>query len=136
MVREFRSVAEHIQQDLPNLGHISVHHTDIGGAVQLESIAILLHEGTYRCADLLYQQGNIEWLQRQMHLASFDLGEIKNVINQREQMIPSGANLLQVEDQIGMSEVASLFLEQLAIADDTGQGGSLAHGSYLLRRHF
>ena len=52
----------------------------------------LAHEG----ARIVYGQGKIKRSQLQFHAAGFDLGEIENLIDERQEMAPGGENVVGV----------------------------------------
>ncbi len=57
-------------------------------------------------------------LDRQRHLAGFDLREIEDVVDQLQQVLAGGLNLLQIGDRSLLSVVRRFFLQQLAVEDD------------------
>ena len=59
----------------------------------------------------------------QLHPAGLDLGEIQDVVDQREQVPAGGVDLLQVPAELGVPQVLRLLLQHLAVADDRVERG-------------
>ena len=62
--------------------------------------------------------GDVEGLEVELHLAGLDLREVEDVVDQPEQVLAGGVDLLQVGDEVVCAEILGLFLEHLAVADD------------------
>ncbi len=73
--------------------------------------------------DPLNHACDFKGLQAEGHFSCFDLGEIENVVNQRQQMLACGMNLLQIGEKGSLVACLSLFEQHFAIADDGVQGG-------------
>ena len=61
-------------------------------------------------------------LRQQLHLAGLDLGEVEDVVDDREQVLAGPVDLLQVGRRVLLDVLGGQLLEQLAVADDGIQG--------------
>ena len=67
------------------------------GARLTSSFPVLLHQRVDRRGDLVDQLSiEIEGLQKELHLARLDLGEIEHVVDQRQEVSARPVDLLQV----------------------------------------
>ena len=56
-------------------------------------------------------------LEEQVHLARFDLGDVQDVVDHRQQMLAGGADLLQVGNLLSAAVKLGILKQDLAVAD-------------------
>ncbi len=118
VVAELAGVGQQIHQHLAQLGLVRLHGADVGRAVNLETVAVAVDQRTHRGRDVLDQRGNVERLDEQFGAPGFDLGQIEDVVDQRQQVLAGRADLVQVGDHALVTGVLGLFDQHLAVADD------------------
>src|SRR2546423_11939634 len=84
VIREFARIAQEVKQDLPNLCDIGTHHANVVRHLDLDLVSVLSGSRLKSRDDFLDQTSNIEGLQVQAHLSSFNLRKIEHVIDQCE----------------------------------------------------
>ena len=61
---------------------------------------------------------DVERLQEEVHLAGLDLRQVEDVVDERQQVLARGVDLLEVGGEVLLAQVFGLFLQHLAVADD------------------
>ena len=85
---------------MTDLGLVGVHHPEIGREVDVERVRVLGDQGPDRRLHLRDERGDGEIFEEELHLAGLDLREIKDVVDQAQQ-VPAGAvDLLQIRHQM------------------------------------
>ena len=118
LLRELARVAQQVEERLAQFGHVGTHHPDARGTLDLQHVAVLRDERLHRRCHFLHQLRHVELLQKERHLASFDLREIEDVVDQAEQVFARTVDLLQVGNVAGVAHVLGFLLKHLAVADD------------------
>jgi hypothetical protein len=62
--------------------------------------------------------GHVEALEVELHLAGFDLREVEHGVDQLEEVLAGGIDLLEVVGELLGAEVGGVLLQHLAVADD------------------
>ena len=124
LLGELAGIAEQVEQHLPDLGQIGVHGAKLIGAADFKGIGVLLDQRRNGGDHVLEHGGDVEGLQEEVHLAGFDLRQVENVVDQRQQMLAGGLNFLQVGNEVLLAQVFSLLVEHFAVADDGIQRGA------------
>ena len=100
------------------LGLVGAEAADIGRADHLDDILILVGQRLDDRHYLLDQRWNVDRLDEDIHLASLDLRQVEDVVDQSQQ-VPAGAfDLLQVFDRRLVVLVGGVLLQNFAVADD------------------
>src|SRR5215471_6463496 len=94
--RELDGVREQIQDDLPHLSLVSDHltHAPVGSEGEPDAVpgGALAHE-----AETAFEGSRqVEGAQLQLHLPRLDLGEIKDVVDERQEMAARGEHVVEV----------------------------------------
>ena len=95
-VGELVRVREQVEQHLPQLGRVGVHHPDGRRAVHRQGVLLLVHQrpdGVHHLGDGSRQ---VERLEVQLHLAGLDLGQVEDAVDQAQQVFAGAADLVQV----------------------------------------
>ncbi len=119
---ELGGVAEQVEEDLLHPCHIGMHLAERIGATQLQCVVVSLEQRADGAGHIVDQCGYVEGLQIQLDLAGLDLGEVEDIVDQREQVIAGRANLIEVGEEIVVAAGTGPHLEQLAITEDRRQG--------------
>ena len=120
--RELDRVGDEIEQHLLELARVGeelARAVDVG----LELDVLLGHERLHGFDDLVDDLGDRYDLQPQLHLAGLDLREVEDIVDQAEQVLAAGEDLVQ-ESCAGWSvELAvTRIREQLGEPDDRVEG--------------
>ena len=93
---ELHRVGKQIEKNLFDLALIADEFAKTLVHVDVERNAVLGGALAHKGACVVDCQGKIERRQLQLHAAGFDLGEIENLIDQRQQMAAGGENVVGV----------------------------------------
>ena len=118
VLREFRRVAQQVDQALLELGEIGAHGADVWGAFDNERVAVLLHQRFDDRANLIDQPGEIDLLEIDVHAAGFDLRKIEDAVDQPQQVLAGSLDLLQIADGHIVAAIGGVLDQDLAVADD------------------
>ena len=88
------------------------------GGPEFERIAVLLGQRNDERPHLFEQRHDFDVFEKNVHLAGFDFRQIENVVDQAEQVTAGAFDLLEIADEIVLSEIGGVFLEDFAVADD------------------
>ena len=91
------------------------------GQRHFEAVAVLLDERPGGDGGLVDDGPDLECLEIQPHLAGLDLGEVEDVVDEPEQVLAGGLDLLEVGDDVGMARGRRVLREHLAVAEDRVQ---------------
>ena len=116
--RELARIAEEIEQRLAHLGEVGVHAARLRPAPQLDPVPVLLRQGLDDGRDVPHQRRHLEVLEVELHAPGLDLGQIEHAVDQLEEVLAGGVDLLEVGDEGLLRQVLGLLLEHLAVADD------------------
>ena len=121
---ELAGVAQQVQQALAEPRDV-VEET-IGSALadDLHGVAVLGGERLGGQPHLLDQVGRGDEFGHQVHPPGLDLGNVQDVINQRQQVFARLVDLGEVGQCVGLALGLGELLEQLAVADDGVQRGA------------
>ena len=115
-LREFIRVAHEVEKSLPQPHGVSVQRPDCAIATDRHAVLVLGRKRLNGLDHAVDERRKREIFQLQLHAASLDLGEIEDVVDQREQM-PAGA-----EHPVERLEVLlccfGILPQHLAHADD------------------
>jgi len=128
---EFGGVTQKIQQALADLDDIGEHIVHTGSEGDGESVAILGGGGTDEFDDFAEEFGNVKRSGVDFHFAGLDLRHFENRVDEFEEVLAGGLDLLQVLE-IGDPAVGfGLLLQHLAVADDGVERRAklMGHGS-------
>jgi hypothetical protein len=73
-----------------------VHGAGVGCTSQEDRIAVALGERRHGAQHVLDHRAELEVLQMELHLAGLDLGEIENVVDERQQVAARRLHLLEI----------------------------------------
>ena len=93
MLRELTGITEEVQQTLAHPDWIGVHQVPCVSPMDFERVAIALEERLNGGNDLGNEPRDAKRLQHEFSLAGLDFREIENVVDERQQVLPSRANL-------------------------------------------
>ena len=110
LLGELAGVAEQIEQRLPDFAQVGPHGAEITGTPDLQGIVVFLRQWSGHGDHLLGQHRDLERLQTEGHLAGFDLRDVEDIVDECQQMFSRRANLLQVGNNILLTEVCDLLL--------------------------
>ncbi len=82
ILREFAGIAQKVEHNLPQPGHVGAQHTDIVGDVHHEPVAIPVGKRLRRVLEVPDQGRQFDVLAEQLDTSGFYLGEIQNVVDQ------------------------------------------------------
>ena len=68
-------------------------------AVHRERVVVLLHQRLDRVEQLVDHRADLEGLERDRHLARFDLREIEDAVDQLEQVLAGRLDALEIGDE-------------------------------------
>ena len=97
---ELGGVGEQVEQHLAHARHVRVHAVDVRRAVHLQDVLVLLDEGMDGGLDVVHQVAHVEGLEVQLHLAGLDLRQVEDVVDEGEEVLARGVDLLQVGDEV------------------------------------
>src|ERR1035438_6009130 len=127
---ELCSIAEQVEEHLPDLGLISPESAESFGAVNHQTIIVLCDQWLDCGDDLLDQSSDVERLDEEVHLACLDLREVENVVNQAELVLGGGVDSLEVRNEADLANVFEFLLDHFRIArseEHTSELQSLRH---------
>ena len=87
---ELVGVAREIEQRLPDPRLVGAHGAEVGRAIDHHLVAVLRRHRADGLHHVVDQRRDRERLEVEVHLAGLDLGQVENVVDQREQ-VPGGA---------------------------------------------
>src|SRR5260221_2344390 len=118
VVSELGGIAGEIDERLTQPLRIGMSTAEIDGTVDLDAVAVLLSQRTDGGRDLLDERRGVDRFEMHFHLAGIDLRQVKNIVDQRQQMLRRAKNPFQRLDRIFALEVASVLEQHLANSDD------------------
>src|SRR5262249_17464597 len=119
--REFDGIGKQVEENLPNLAGVGAEDGKRRPDLQLESLLFFLKQRGDRILDVLNQVFETEIFERQLHLARFDLGEIKDAVDQVQEMLSVVDDFSQAVFLFGVQLAHHIFHQQFGKADDGGQ---------------
>ena len=124
VVGELHRVAEEVEQDLAEPQLVSANRRQVIGELEGQGDAVLCRPLPNQRQGVLEGDRRVEGRQVQLHLAGLDLGEVEDVVEQREEVPAGVANVAEVV-LLTVVEVAEHALQQdLGEADDRVQRGA------------
>ena len=115
---ELVGVAGEVEQRLAKAGLVGMDGAEIGGAIDDDAVAVLLRQRLHGLDDVLDQRSERERFEVKLHSPGFDLGQVENVVDQREQMARGAQHPVERLDLILAFEVAGVLQQHLGDADD------------------
>ena len=98
---ELAGVAQEVEQALPHLGQVGVHRAEVRPRSATSSVLPFFStSGSMVVATSPDKVGDVERLEEQLHLAGLDLGEVEDVVDERQQVLAGRVDLLQVGDEL------------------------------------
>jgi hypothetical protein len=109
LLRELTGITEQVQQTLAHPDWVSVHQVPCVSTMDFERVAITLQERFNGGNDLGNEPRDAKCLQDEFYLAGLDFREIEDGVDERQQVLPSRANLLEVGEHRRLPLVGSLL---------------------------
>src|ERR1700694_324127 len=124
LVCELDRVAAEIDQDLMQRPSVGGGGDGViqGGHREVE--ALVARERAQRANDLFGHLGAVEWQEVSFPLARLDLGQVQQVIDDRQQMAAARLHSLQLLFLLRVQRAGQLHQQGAGKADDRVQGGS------------
>src|SRR5215831_2231617 len=94
--RELDRIRQEVQYDLPDFPLVRPHLTEPPVNVCVQRDAATPSPLTNQHQGIVDGRGEIELRQLQLHPPGLDLGEVKDVVDQRQQMSSGGVDVLQI----------------------------------------
>ena len=95
LLGKFACIAQYVQQALFQFCSIRPHAADVIGKSHLQAVAVLGDQRRDDRLDFVQKGRKLDLLDKDVHLASFDLREVEDVIDQPEQMTACAFDFLQ-----------------------------------------
>ena len=129
ILSKFGCIAEQVKERLSDFCEIACHRPKPGLDIQHQLIAIFRKQGLYGCCDIFDKRFDIKRLKINRHFPRLNLGQIQDVINEREEVFTSALNFVEVWDELGDTGVFGFFRQHFAVSDDGVHGGAelMAH---------
>jgi sugar phosphate isomerase/epimerase len=86
VLAELARIAAQIEQRLAQPHLVGMHVLDARRAIDDERIAVLRRERVERALEFIHERGDRNGLQMQVEPAGFDLREVEDVVDEREQV--------------------------------------------------
>ena len=118
LLGELGCVAQEVEEGLAQLGQVGAHRADVLRTLELEDIPVLGHQRFHRGSHVARGLRDVDRFEKDRHAARFDLGKIEDVIDQLQQVLGRGKDLLQVGLHPLLPGVFRLLEQHLAVADD------------------
>ena len=118
---ELGSVSQQVEQHLTQPGGVGAQ-TALGLGLQPQPVTFVFDQGLNAAHDLVEQAGKLDFFPLHIHLAGFDLGEVKHVVNETQQVLAYTDDFVQVVADGWVARVLGIFEQQLAETDDGVQG--------------
>ncbi len=123
MLGELDGVAQQVEQDLHQALFVREHGGRHRAAEDMAELdALVLGAEPAEVDDPLDERGEVELVRDQLHLASLDLGQIEDVIDQAQEVLAGGADHLDALPA-ALGELLHA-LEDLGITEDAVEGRS------------
>src|SRR5262245_4198424 len=119
ILSEFAGVAQEVEEDLADPKRVAAQPADSGRAANDELVSVLLGKRLNGGGDLLYDACNVEILDLQLQAAGLDLGEIKDLVDEPEEMPAGARNPPQRLQKLALVALLGVLLEHL---DDPENG--------------
>ena len=120
LVGELHGVADEIDQDLPQPGHVADQDLGNGIVHQVGEVEVLLGGlGRQQIHGLLDAGVEFEGMVFQLQLAGFDLGEVQDVIDDGQQRVGAAA---------GGLDIIALLVRQFGVQQQGGHADDAVHG--------
>ncbi len=127
LVGELHGVADEVDQDLPQPGHVADQNLGDGVIHQAGQVEVLLRRlGRQQVQGLLDAGVELEGMVLQLELARFDLGEVEDVVDDRQQRVGAAA---------GGLDIIALLVGQLGVQQQRGHADDAVHGRADLVAH-
>src|SRR5439155_16048161 len=110
---ELAGVTKKIEHALPDLSRVGPYAAEIAGTVDCQGIGVLLDQRSDAGHDVLHHGRDGEGLQGKLHLASLNVRKVEDVVDERPQVLPRGANFLEVGDEVRLPQIFRLLLQHL-----------------------
>ncbi len=100
-------------------------------ALYHQTVAFLGDQRRYGILNVSKKLLQTKALDVELHLARLDLGEIENVVDERQEMASRAHYLIQIRNESSLPKIAGILDEHFAITDDRIQRRAqlVAHGS-------
>ena len=95
LLGELVGVAREVEQRLPDPRLVGAHRAEVGGAIDHHLVAVLRRHRADGLHHVLDQRRDREGLDVEVHLAGLDLGQIEDVVDQREQVLGRAQHALE-----------------------------------------
>ena len=111
-------VGHQVEQDLTQLGQVLVGAAEVLVALYRQLVAVLSHQWLSRSTDFIDQPVQIDLFSKGFHLAGFNLGQIEDIVNERQQVGAGLVYFFQVRDEVFLFQVLGFFHQHLAVTED------------------
>ena len=111
-------VRQQVEQGLAQLGQVLVGAAEVLIALDQKLVAVLSHQWLGGGAHFIDQPVQIDLFSEGFHLAGFNLGQIEDIINERQQVGAGLVDFFQVRDEVFLFLVLSFFYQHLAVTKD------------------
>ena len=118
MIGKLVGIAGEIEQRLAHARGVGEHGADVGGAVHHQLIAGFFGQRLYGLDDIVHQRRQQEIFRVQFHFPGFDLGQIKNVVDQRQQVARRAQYSIKRLELILALKVLRVFEQHFGDADN------------------
>jgi hypothetical protein len=95
-----------------------VHRSQIVGIVEDELVLVLGEQWGGGTGNTLKHLVQIECFEEQVHAPSFDLREVKHVVDERKEVLARSIDLVEIGDDLVIALVLCILGQHLAVSDD------------------
>jgi hypothetical protein len=133
-VGELGGVAEQVEKVLTKLGVIREHRSQLVAPFLDELVAVPGHQRSDGGFDVTQKLRDIEIFREDLHPVGLDLGEIENVVDERQEVAAGASDLLQHADGFRVLRTVRFLDQHFAVADNCIQRRSklMAHRGHEL----
>ena len=116
--RELHGIREQVEDDLLDPSLVTVDHIDLGVRGERDADPFLRGALAHHHHAALERLPQRERVNLQLDLSGLDLGEVEDVVDQREQMVPRGGDVVEVLRLLRIHGPDHLVAQHLGEADD------------------
>ena len=97
---------------------IGIHGADVVRAIHDDLVSVLARDSLDGVNDVADQSRNRETFEDEVHFSGLDLGQIENIVDQRQKMAGRTLDTIERLDLIVAFEFARILLQHFGYADD------------------
>src|SRR5258708_33851899 len=100
LLGKFRSVTEEVKEALAHLREVRLHIPEMLAKLAIQGIPLLSRQQPYRVHDILDDFFNGKHLHIQFHLSRFDLRNVKQRIDEPQQMVAGPVDFVHITSKM------------------------------------